>query len=485
MPATSNRTRLGIIREVTPGTIPATPAFQALRFLSGGLTAKPKTTRSHEVRSDRNVPDVILVGKDVGGQIDVEFSWASYDLLLEAAMSNAWVKTPEFTGVSSVAAGTGVYTVASGGAAVQIGSYIKASGFTNAANNGYFRVTASTGTTITTTNAASVAEGAPPAASRLKVVGLKGAANGNITATAGGTNTISVTGVNPTTLGLVPGMWFQAIGFAVAADNGWYRVLSISGTGPWTITCDVVPTGFATDAAAGVSPVLAFGDYLRNGTTRFTHAIEKAMLDAPAIIYQYYKGMQVDTLDLTIADDAILTASLGFMGMDSVDPSLTQFAGATSLPAGTSPVLNSSTSIGRIAEALAPLNGGSLNLPLGGKFSLKNNLRQQGAIGQLATAGVGLGTFECTGELQLYLDTPSILAKVMANTASSYDMRVADGNGAGYVLDVPTIKYLDGDIPTPAENQDITPTLQWQGILTTPVSGNPYTTHIQKFELVQ
>jgi hypothetical protein len=65
--------------------------------------------------------------------------------------------------LTSVAAGTGVYTgtISGGGANAYAGQNFTVTGFANAANNGTFPCTASTSTTLTLTNAASVSETPP------------------------------------------------------------------------------------------------------------------------------------------------------------------------------------------------------------------------------------------------------------------------------------------------------------------------------------
>lgn len=482
MPSTANRSRVGVIREIIPGTIPAAPAFQTVRFKSNGLTAKPKLKVSEEVRSDGMQADTAIVGKDVGGSLALEFTNKTADILIEEAIRSVFTKSPEVNGATAVAAGTGVYTFTAGPAFI-IGHYVRCTGFTNAANNGYFRVTAQTGTTITTDNAASVAEAAPPATSRIKAVGYKAAVNGDIQAVVG-SKIQSV--LNPATFGLVPGMWFQCINFATGADNGFYRVQSIAGAGPYTITCDVVPTGFAADAAAAAKVVIAFTDYDRNGTTRLTHATEKALLDATGgAVYDYRLGDQVDQLTIDMQDDDIIQLTAACKGMDTIAPANAQFAAATNVAPGTSPVINTSTGLPRIAEALANLIGGASNLPLATKVMIKGNLRDQSAAGQVALAGLGFGTLEVTGEIDIYLDSPAYLAKLWNNTKSSYDVRFVDANGDGYIIDIPTIKYEDGDNPSGAQNSDIVPKMSFRGLVTAPAAGNPYVIHVQKFELVQ
>jgi len=97
--------------------------------------------------------------------------------------------TPAGMTVTSVAAGTGVYTGTFGGGATNgfAGMNVTFTGFANAANNGTFPCTASSATTLTVTNASSVSESVAPAGSAWAVIasipstGTTGAASGGNT----------------------------------------------------------------------------------------------------------------------------------------------------------------------------------------------------------------------------------------------------------------------------------------------------------------
>src|SRR5437762_4212067 len=62
--------------------------------------------------------------------------------------------------LTSVGTGTGAYvgTITGGAANALVGNYYTIAGFTNAANNGVFLVTASSATVLTTDNLSSVSE---------------------------------------------------------------------------------------------------------------------------------------------------------------------------------------------------------------------------------------------------------------------------------------------------------------------------------------
>jgi hypothetical protein len=79
---------------------------------------------------------------------------------LEVIAYASTTSTPTNFALTSVAAGTGVYTgtITNGGSNFYAGWYFQILGFTNAANNGLFVCTASSTTTLTLTNPASIAE---------------------------------------------------------------------------------------------------------------------------------------------------------------------------------------------------------------------------------------------------------------------------------------------------------------------------------------
>ena len=62
----TNRVAIRIVEESTFGTTPSSPAFQELRVTSGNVGYTPTTVTSNEMRSDRQVTDLILVGAEAG-----------------------------------------------------------------------------------------------------------------------------------------------------------------------------------------------------------------------------------------------------------------------------------------------------------------------------------------------------------------------------------------------------------------------------------
>lgn len=88
--ASTSRSTVAYVPEVTYGTTPATPTFKKLRRTSGELGTKKTTVVSDEVQIDRNVRAEQQVAQDVSGSFDLELSYGTLDDLLEGVMLSAW-----------------------------------------------------------------------------------------------------------------------------------------------------------------------------------------------------------------------------------------------------------------------------------------------------------------------------------------------------------------------------------------------------------
>lgn len=90
MTVSSSQTRLAYVVESTYGTTPSSPVFQNVRFTSESLNANIENIVSNEIRSDRNITDLIQVGSNAGGAVNFELSYGSFDAFLESVMYGAW-----------------------------------------------------------------------------------------------------------------------------------------------------------------------------------------------------------------------------------------------------------------------------------------------------------------------------------------------------------------------------------------------------------
>jgi hypothetical protein len=147
----TSKTDISYILEVTPGTTPATPAFQRLPTTGGGPVGGRSTAKSEVIRTDRQTSELITVDQNVTGDINYELSYAPWIPLLEALMQGTTVTGTETQVDIAVVAASRTFTSAALAdfSAVPAGSYVLISGASNAGNNGLFRVESATTLVLT------------------------------------------------------------------------------------------------------------------------------------------------------------------------------------------------------------------------------------------------------------------------------------------------------------------------------------------------
>ena len=144
-PAEANRFALYQIPEAVWGTLPGSGVVYKVRLTSSSLTAVKETTSSDEIRADRMVPSNIEVAASTKGDVGFELSMFSYDLMWQQFLLGAWTQAMKglFVKGSAVAV-TGASQITIAGvdytAWLADNQYVKLEGFTNLANNGYFKV---------------------------------------------------------------------------------------------------------------------------------------------------------------------------------------------------------------------------------------------------------------------------------------------------------------------------------------------------------
>jgi hypothetical protein len=145
--ADTSRAQLYYVSENTWGAIP-TIALNELRFTRESLGYNITTTASQEVRSDRQIADLIQTGGQASGGFDFELSYGSYDALLAAALFDAWRLPVAITASDDIAASNATSSFTSSvtdfsSAGLEVGQWVKVDGFSAAsgANNGFYKVT--------------------------------------------------------------------------------------------------------------------------------------------------------------------------------------------------------------------------------------------------------------------------------------------------------------------------------------------------------
>lgn len=152
--AITSRVRMRQAVETTFGVIPVAGNNKSLRIIGESLKDNIVKTQSKEIRNDRQISDLILSDRQAAGGIQFELSYKEYDDFIEAALQGSWATnqinpTSPQTITATITLGTTV-TASAGTPFLNIvaGQWLKFSGFSTPANNGYFQVASFTSSTV-------------------------------------------------------------------------------------------------------------------------------------------------------------------------------------------------------------------------------------------------------------------------------------------------------------------------------------------------
>jgi hypothetical protein len=473
----TNAVAIRAAKESDLGVAPTTPNLFELDITGApNLAFNPNTIVSEKIRADRQIDDLVLVGAEASGDINSEHAFEVHDLLLEGVFFNlfqtrfARTNTVVETQITDVLTATDTVTVTDESDQPVVDDIIRHEGFSNAGNNGFFTVLSSSAATDYVTNENLVDE-TPPAGATSYVVGRRSAA-GDIDALTG-PNSISSTILNFTTLGLEAGDWVKFAGFDGNPDNDDYCRIAFAGISANLLTFDIVPSGWGADAPAGAVDIY-LGERLVNGSNRQSYFLEREYTDHSPVTFEYFLGMVIEGFTLTAAAQAIAQVSFTFSGLDqtfsdsgtptakfSVDGA-GRITGATTVPAPSRQVLNTSSNVGRFARGGTPITGE--NFVLEASIEVANNLRQLIAVGFLGAVDIGVGEFGLTGSLNTYFDSAALARDVVSNTETSFDFRLEDDSAHVIIFDAPRIKFSEGSPEVPGKNDDVTINLGYQAI---------------------
>jgi hypothetical protein len=331
------------------------------------------------------------------------------------------------------------------------GDFIKVNGFTNAANNGIFRVTGITTDTVITVAETLVVE-AGSASKTITITQLEPvAANISVDAATAGTFTIgSGSWANTPAVG----DFVYVAGFAAAGNNGVFKVTAASST---VLTVSPAPSATAT----GANTNIAILPSVTQGTELSYYTIERIFEDAAGVgndLTDLFDSMAINGMSMTVPTDAPITGGFSFVGKKQSSAGTAATLTAT-YPHSGNKIYNGIDYVERIVI------GGTAAVGVTAfDFSLTNNLRARNAVGTLGAYSMGTGTVEVTGSLSIYLANNTEYAKAIADTASDCFVVLKDDDGNRYVFDFPNVRY---DAPTRTAggiNTDVIVTLPFRAV---------------------
>lgn len=239
------------------------------------------------------------------------------------------------------------------------------------------------------------------------------------------------------------GAWFKLSGFtgAGATTNAGYFKIEAKAAGSLTVS----PATLTADAA-GESVTILQGAYITTGTTLSSIAIEKSFGDISEYVVE--NGMCINSMQLSIAPGKIIDGSFDFLGKKETGAAATAGSG-TNTAAPTTVGMNAVDNVSAILEGQSSLGCTEFTL------QLNNNLRARQEIGTLGAVSIGTGSIKITGSLKLYFSNRTHMNKYRNFTGSSIAVRLTDSATNVYIIDLPAVKYTDGDQTGTGKDTDV------------------------------
>ncbi len=137
--ADGSRHSLRMVAESTYGTTPTTPVFDIIRHTGTTLGLSKEGVQSEEIRDDRQITDFRHGARQVGGDINIELSYGSFDVILEALLGGTWTPKATITATTlSALASDNSYNDSGSGfvaAGFEVGDDVVVTGFTGDIDN--------------------------------------------------------------------------------------------------------------------------------------------------------------------------------------------------------------------------------------------------------------------------------------------------------------------------------------------------------------
>lgn len=179
-------------------------------------------------------------------------------------------------------------------------------------------------------------------------------------------------------------------------------------------------------------------DILNTGTTIKSYSIQDAALDITQ--FRTFEGVMVNTMAMSLAPNAITTATFGLVGQDMVQASTAPVGSSYTAYSTNEPFDNFSGTITEGGSAIAIVS--SLD------FTLDNGLNPTYVLGSSTTPQMQFGMATLEGTMTLYYQDAAMITKFLNESESSLSI-VLDDRVAGktYTLLMPRIKINGAAVP--------------------------------------
>ena len=244
--------------------------------------------------------------------------------------------------------------------------------------------------------------------------------------------------------------WIRVTGAANSSNNGVYKISTVA-AGKLVLTGKTVVT-----EAAGNSITVKQGSQIKNGTRLQYFDLQRNYEDLTEEIVKY-PVQAVTGIDISSPVDDDVSIALEFVGKPEVSDNFTNYTTLTA--AANNRTFNSGDGIEAVIENLASTSVASFNI------SIKNGTRNLSELGTVGPAKFGKGTLMIEGTVELYYETKTLIDKYLNQTESSLSFVIKDSSDNTYVIDLPRIKYTDGERVGGGVDTDVIANMSFKAIV--------------------
>jgi hypothetical protein len=196
---------------------------------------------------------------------------------------------------------------------------------------------------------------------------------------------------------------------------------------------------------------------LKNARTHTFFTVEETAELGATDHYDRYVGMGVQTMGITIGAREKIGIRFGLMGK--------QLSLASSAISGASYTAANTKAIQTASSGVGALTVGSLTLTIMRMtINTTNGLYVRPQVGSAYSIQHGLGTFEVTGEIEVYVDNNDAMTAVLAHDSAAISTTIGTVSTEKYTIDIPTARLLNGKKNAIRRNEPRRLTLPYRGI---------------------
>lgn len=246
---------------------------------------------------------------------------------------------------------------------------------------------------------------------------------------------------------------------------------------------DTAPVDVGQTIAGNLNCLLSYGTYddllsalfrkdwatnvLVNGVAHKTFAMEEFFEQGATDTFIRYRGVRVNTAELTLEAKKSVQANFGLMGLESPAPAATIITGATYAAPTETEVFNAALNVADLTIS------GITNTPVIQRLNLRinSNLYANDAVGMRGTYSHGLGKFVAEGSIAAYFENQDVYAAVLAHTTVGLSWTLEDAAGNSYLFEIPKAKLMDGGPSKPGNGRAVMVDVPFKGFIDSGIGG--------------